>query len=112
VGTFVTIMGWLCVAFILGSILCGAVGLAGMGIGKVIERFERSTIATTRHDLGRDIQSCAHWFSESAEAWIAIKILGERLIQGYATDVDRWREEWRERLRKQAASSQGERNDA
>jgi hypothetical protein len=41
VGTFVTIMGWLCVAFILGSILCGAVGLAGMGIGKVIERFER-----------------------------------------------------------------------
>lgn len=97
--TFVTIIGWLCLAFGLLSLLCGAVGLAGIGIGKVIERFERSTIATTRHELGRDIQSCAHWFSESDEAWIAVKVLGERLTQGYATDVDRWREEWRERLK-------------
>lgn len=97
--TFITTIGWLCFAFILGSILCGAVGWAGVGIAKVIERIERSVIATTRHDLGRDIQSSAHWFSESDEASIAIRVLGERLTQGYATDVNRWREEWRERLR-------------
>lgn len=101
---FITIMGWLCFAFILLSILCGAVGLAGIGIGKVIERFERHTIATTRHELGRDIQSCAHWFSESDEAWIAVKVLGERLVNGLATDVAQWREEWRERVKRARAA--------
>jgi hypothetical protein len=105
--TFITVMGWLCLCFVLISILCGAVGLAGIGIGKVIERFERSTIATTRHELGRDIQSCAHWFSESTETWVAIKVLGERLTHGYATDVDRWREEWRERVRTHGCPQQG-----
>lgn len=102
---FITIMGWLCLALILVSVLCGAIWLAGIGLSRVIERFERHVTATTRHELGRDIASCAHWFSESDEAWIAIKVLGEHLTKGYATDVDRWRKEWHERLRAQGKNS-------
>jgi hypothetical protein len=95
-------MGWLCVALICIATAAFAIGLAADQCRRAMERFEWAIIAKARHELGRDIQSCAHWFSESDEAWIAIKVLGERLTQGYATDVDRWREEWRERLRSRA----------
>lgn len=100
--TFITICGWLCVTAISLAVVFFAVAVAADRCRRVLERFERSIIATTRHDLGRDIQSCAHWFSESDEALVAIKVLGERLTQGLATDVDRWREQWRERLTKRA----------
>lgn len=97
--TFITIMGWLCIASICVAIAGGMVAAAASAIELALARFERAIESRVRQELGRDIQSCSHWFSESAETWVAIKVLGERMTKGYATDVDRWRDEWRERLR-------------
>lgn len=94
--TFVTILGWLCILFICISILCGAIGFAAMFVGKALERFEWAIAGKTRHEVGRSISASAHWFSESDDAWRALKILGDRLTRGMgAADPNEWREEWR-----------------
>ena len=97
--TFITICGWLCVLAVVIAVAGFAVALAADRYRRVQERFEWAIISKARNELGRDIQSSSHWFSESDEAWIAVKVLGERLTQGLATDVSEWREEWRRRLR-------------
>ena len=109
---FTTICGWIFILLVGISLTALVVGMMADVCRTVLERFERAVIARTRHDLGIDIQSCAHWFSESPETWVAIKILGDRLTRGYATDVNRWREEWRkasEDIRTGDASKHGER---
>lgn len=97
--TFITIMGWLCLAFILLSVLCGAVGLAGIGIGKITERFEWAVAEKTRNEIGRAVLSSSHWFGESKETAQALQILGDRLVKGYGVHADGWREDWRAKVR-------------
>lgn len=96
--TFITVCGWIFVLVAVVAVAAFAVALAADQYRRAQERFEWAVIAKARNELGRDIQSCSHWFSESDEAWIAVKVLGERLTNGLATDISEWREEWRRRL--------------
>lgn len=103
--TFVMIVGWLCVLAICIAAAAGLVALCAGACRRVFERYESAVVLKCRHALGLDLRSCAHWFSESNETYIAIQILGERIRDGYGTDVSRWREEWHERLRSEGKES-------
>lgn len=97
--TFITICGWLAVLSICIAAAAAVVAFAADQCRRAFERYESAVVLKCRHALGQDLVSCSHWFSESTETWTAIKILGERIRDGYGTDVSRWREEWHERLR-------------
>ena len=99
--TFITICGWLAVILLCIAGAALAVSLAADLCRRALERFESAVVLKFRHALGQDLASCSHWFSESTEAWVAIKVLGERIRDGYGTDVERWREEWRDRVKRE-----------
>lgn len=107
--TFVTVVGWTCIAMLCIGAAAIAVGIAARACHRAFENYESAVVLKCRHALGLDLRSCAHWFSESKETYIAIQILGERIRDGYGTDVSRWREEWHEKLRSEGkAKSEGE----
>lgn len=101
--TFVTIVGWLCLLFICLGVLCGAVSIVAMLVAKALERFEWAIVAQTRRSVGRSLHSSSHWFGESPDAALVVKIIGSRLINSDSIDADSMREQWRK-----ARPAQGE----
>lgn len=91
----VSALGWMCLVALCIAAAALAIALAAHCYGKAMERFEWAVDAKTRHALGRSIAASAHWFSESQDTWLALKILGERIINQGGADSDQWREEWR-----------------
>lgn len=98
VNTFVTIMGWVCIALICLAALAVAVSFAATAVQKMLERFEWAIDSKTRHEVGRSIGASAHWFGESPDTYLAIRILAERLINQGGADAHQWREQWRQQI--------------
>jgi hypothetical protein len=59
------------------------------------ERLCREAEALAIRRVGRDLVHDSRWFSESADARVAIELLGQRLCQEEYYGIDAVREEWR-----------------
>lgn len=102
--TFVTIMGWLCLALICFGIAATVVYAAATACSKALERFEWAIDAKTRHEVGRSIGASAWWFSECPDTSLALRILAERLMNQGGADADQWREQWRKARKTEPAT--------
>jgi len=73
----------------------GRASLAAYACQKALERFEHAVDAKVRGEIGREINSSCHWFSEDKSVYLALRILGDNVRDGYRVDPSSWRNEWR-----------------
>jgi hypothetical protein len=92
--TLVTGVGWFVIAMIALALACGMVCLVLVCWDKAMDRRDRAIETVCRSELGREISAAGWWFSEHPQTSLAIRILGDRLLNGLSTDPDGWRDQW------------------
>lgn len=93
--TAITIFGWICAVIICLALLAFAVALAADMCRRAAERFRWAVDTETRQSVGRSLAASGWWFSESPDASLVVRIIGERLAKGESIDADSMREQWR-----------------
>jgi hypothetical protein len=92
--TFVTAVGWFVIAMLAFALACGMGALLLFCFHKAMERRDDAIAADTRSELGRQLGAAGWWFSEHPPTSLAIRILGDRLLNGLSTDPNGWRDQW------------------
>jgi hypothetical protein len=92
--TFVTIAGWFVISM-LALLFAGAMlSLVCVCWKRAMDRRDRAIETALRSELGRSIAAAGWWFSEHPPTSLAIRILGDRMVNGLAVDPDQWRDQW------------------
>lgn len=91
---FITFMGWFTVAMLCLAFSCGMVCLVFFCYQKAMEAHDRAVRVEYASELGRQISAAGWWFSEHPQTSLAIRILGDRLLNGLSASPDHWRDQW------------------
>jgi hypothetical protein len=92
--TFVIAVGWFVIAMLTLAFACGMVCLLLFCWQRAMERRDNAIEARAYNELGRRIGAAGWWFSEHPQTSLAIRILGDRMVNGLAVDPDQWRDQW------------------
>jgi hypothetical protein len=91
---FATAIGWFVIAMLAFALACGMGALLLFCFQKAMERRDWAIAAETRIELGRQLGAAGWWFSEHPQTSLAIRILGDRLLNGLSADANAWRDQW------------------
>lgn len=98
-----TFFGWFCIAMLAIVAACASVAVVVWAIQSLLDRHKRAVIRENRAELGRELIASAHWFSEDPYAHMVVRVLGERIRDGYASsDTNAWRNDARKRTKQEA----------
>lgn len=92
---FLTVVGAVAVLATLVIFACTAFGYAVGQAGRFYEFATREAKINARKELGRELVSLCHWFSENDGAWLAVKEVGRGVMAKGQFDVSETRDRWR-----------------
>jgi hypothetical protein len=97
--TFITIVGWLCVALAL-IIAAGVIVLMVITAGeRLMDRIEARGETRARREIYERITATAYWFGEDPVTYSLLRTFADRVVRGTEYDANGIREEWRESRR-------------
>lgn len=107
---FLMAVGIFCVVAISAALASAGVAWFIHELNQSLWRREQLRKASKCRELGAELKQDARWFSESAEAYLALKIVGEKMTETgmVISDPPNTRELWRERC---TAFKNGQKSD-
>lgn len=104
----VTYFGWFCLSLLCIAATVFSICLLVYLYGRAMERFENAIIGRALCDAGRSIHAAGYWFSNHPQTTVALKVLGQRMMEGYGCDPQQWRAEWSRKCKEEGLSKSEE----
>jgi len=102
---FVTVMGWLAIVLLCAMGAGFGICMMAMGVDAVMSRYSSTVSEAARRSIGREIKASAHWFAESQDTGLLLRLLGDRIINNGTFETNQLRNDWRDARKKRDARS-------
>ncbi len=96
--SFLLFIGYATWLVVLVAIVAASVAFVLNGVEHVVLKIEKKAENEERQRIANDIITNSWWFSESPEALISVKLIGQRLMNGPTICISTVREEWRKEV--------------
>jgi hypothetical protein len=93
--TAATVIGWFLMCSFAIVMICYAIGYLLGKLERLLLHYKTEVAKGALHHVGRELQGDACWFTESEDTSLALKLLGDNLVNKQAWNISELREEWR-----------------